>query len=161
MDSIKDQDFSAADPSSANASLTIPTQASALRKGGFVIIKGHPCKISTMTTSKPGKHGHAKISLEAYDIFTHKKYNDLSPAHANVEVPVVTRREFVLLVIDGEYLSLFDEESRKTKDDLKMPEGEVGKKIERLFKQGKDVFVTVLGAMGMEQVVDYNDTNRT
>ena len=40
-----------------------PQQCSALRKGGHVIIKGKPCKIVEMSTSKTGKHGHAKVHL--------------------------------------------------------------------------------------------------
>ncbi|WAR13701.1 IF5A1-like protein, partial [Mya arenaria] len=39
---------------------TIPKQCSSLRKGQFVCIKGHACKIVEMSTSKTGKHGHAK-----------------------------------------------------------------------------------------------------
>jgi len=38
-----------------------PQQCSALRKNGYVMIKSRPCKIMEMSTSKTGKHGHAKV----------------------------------------------------------------------------------------------------
>lgn len=46
----------------SGASKHYPSQASALRKGGHVLIKERPCKIVEMSTSKTGKHGHAKVS---------------------------------------------------------------------------------------------------
>ena len=157
----EEQDYSPAPTSSANASLTIPTQASALRKGGFILIKGHPCRISLLKSSKPGKHGHAKLTLEAYDIFTHKKYEEAAPAHATVDVPVVWKKEYLLLHIDGGYLSLFDSESGETKDDVKVPEGEVGLKIREHFaKREKDVFVVILGAMGEEMALECKVVDR-
>ena len=72
-------------------------QCSALRKNGFVVIKGRPCKIVDMSTSKTGKHGHAKVHLVATDIFTSKKYEDLSPSTHNMDVPHVSRREYQLV----------------------------------------------------------------
>jgi len=47
----------------SGASDTYPLQCSALRKNGFVVLKGKACKIVDMSTSKTGKHGHAKVSF--------------------------------------------------------------------------------------------------
>lgn len=57
---MADDDFTSGD---SGASTTYPVQCSALRKNGYVMLKGRPCKIVDMTTSKTGKHGHAKVKL--------------------------------------------------------------------------------------------------
>jgi translation initiation factor 5A len=72
-------------------------QCSALRKNGFVVIKNRPCKIVEMTTSKTGKHGHAKVHLVAIDIFTSKKLEELCPSTHNMDVPNVRRQEYLLV----------------------------------------------------------------
>ncbi|KAJ2360259.1 translation initiation factor eIF5A, partial [Coemansia sp. RSA 2610] len=123
----------------SGASKTFPMQCSALRKGGHVVIKGRPCKIIDMSTSKTGKHGHAKVNLVAIDIFTNKKYEDLSPSTHNMDVPHVKREEFPLVYVDGEFnknepaenapfLSLMLP-SGETKDDIQLPANELGEKL--------------------------------
>jgi len=143
------------DSADAGASATFPIQCSALRKNGHVVIKNRPCKIVDMSTSKTGKHGHAKVHLIAIDIFTGKKLEELCPSTHNMDVPNVTRREMQLLDIsDDGFLSLMGEDG-DTKDDVKVPDGEVGDKIEKLFRTDeKDTNVIVLTAMGEETAID-------
>ena len=37
--------------------------AGSLKKGDLVMIKGHPCKVMSMSTAKTGKHGSAKAMV--------------------------------------------------------------------------------------------------
>lgn len=85
------------DTADAGSSATYPMQCSALRKNGHVVIKNRPCKIVDMSTSKTGKHGHAKVHLVAIDIFTGKKLEELSPSTHNMDVPHVSRKEYQLV----------------------------------------------------------------
>ncbi|KAK5175573.1 translation initiation factor eIF5A [Saxophila tyrrhenica] len=151
-DAQHEHTFESAD---AGASTTFPMQCSALRKNGHVVIKGRPCKIVEMSTSKTGKHGHAKVHMVAIDIFTGKKLEDLSPSTHNMDVPNVSRREYQLLdITDDGFLSLMSDDG-STKDDVKVPEGDPGDKINKLFNdEGKDTNVIVLTAMGEEAAID-------
>ncbi|KAJ5219181.1 eukaryotic translation initiation factor 5A-2 [Penicillium cinerascens] len=151
-DEQHDVTFESAD---AGASTTYPMQCSALRKNGHVVIKGRPCKIWEMSTSKTGKHGHAKVHMVAVDIFTGKKLEDLSPSTHNMDVPVVLRKEYQLLdITDDDFLSLMKDDG-DTKDDVKLPEGEIGQRIVKLFREEeKDVNVIIQTAMGEEAAID-------
>lgn len=140
----------------AGSSLTYPIQCSALRKGGFVVIKSRPCKIIDMSTSKTGKHGHAKVHLVATDIFTNKKLEDLSPSTHNMEVPFVKRTEFQLLDIDDGFLNLMTQDG-DTKDDVRAPDGEIGDGIQSAFDEGKDLLVTIISAMGEEAAISFKE----
>lgn len=128
-----------------------------------------------MSTSKTGKHGHAKVHLVATDIFTQKKLEDISPSTHNMDVPNVTRIEYTLVNIDDVSRRASERASERScarglgrsrltlasqgflnlmlpdgtpKDDVKVPEGELGKNIETAFEDGKEVSVTIIAAMG-------------
>ncbi|KAK0751000.1 translation protein SH3-like domain-containing protein [Schizothecium vesticola] len=143
----------------AGASTTFPMQCSALRKNGHVVIKNRPCKIVDMSTSKTGKHGHAKVHLIAIDIFTGKKLEELCPSTHNMDVPVVKRAEYQLIDIsDDGFLNLIDDNGNE-KNDVRMPDGEVGDKVTKLFKtEEKDTNVTVQTAMGEEAAIDAKES---
>lgn len=153
LEKMSDQeDFQEASSGAAN---TYPMQCSALRKNGFVVIKGFPCKIVDMSTSKTGKHGHAKVHLVGIDIFTGKKYEDLCPSTHNMYVPEVKRLDFQLVDInDDGFVSLMNEKGEQ-KEDLKVPEGELGDKLKEDFKAGKELSVVVQAALDQEAIISY------
>lgn len=93
MEDFDDSEFQSGE---AGASESFPMQCSALRKGGYVLIKDRPCKIVDMSTSKTGKHGHAKVNLVGIDIFTGRKYEDISPSTHNMSVPNVVKKEYTV-----------------------------------------------------------------
>ncbi|KAJ6553975.1 eukaryotic translation initiation factor 5A [Mycena vulgaris] len=140
----------------AGASMTFPMQCSALRKGGHVVIKSRPCKIIDMSTSKTGKHGHAKVHLIATDIFTGKKLEDICPSTHNMDVPNVTRSEYQLVNVDDGFLNLMTQEG-VAKDDVKVPEGDLGKQIQDEFDADKELLVTIVSAMGEQQAISFKE----
>ncbi|XP_067107701.1 eukaryotic translation initiation factor 5A-1 [Osmerus mordax] len=149
-----DLDFSTAE---SGASATFPLQCSSLRKNGFVVLKGRPCKIVEMSTSKTGKHGHAKVNLVGIDIFTNKKYEDMCPSTHNMDVPNVKRVELLLVNITEKYMSLMADNG-DVREDLRIPDGDLGKEIEAKFKEGDELLVSVLSAMGEECAVAVKST---
>uniref|UniRef100_A0A7S2IN40 Eukaryotic translation initiation factor 5A n=2 Tax=Alexandrium andersonii TaxID=327968 RepID=A0A7S2IN40_9DINO len=168
---MADDDDHTFESTESGASHVYPQQAGELRKGSHVMIKGHPCKVAEISTSKTGKHGHAKAHIVALDIFTSKKYEDLCPTSHNVEVPFVKRTEYQLLNADkdtGEVSLLLEDGG--TKDDLNMPcfinQGEpteddqkVQKEMLEAFAAGKTTIVAVLSACGQEKIVGCKTTD--
>ena len=153
---MADDDF---EQGGSNASSTYPMQCSALRKNGYVMIKSRPCKIVEMSTSKTGKHGHAKVHLVGIDIFTAKRYEDLCPSTHNIDVPNVSRIDFQLIDIsDDGFLTLMTEKG-ETRDDLRLPaDAELAQKIKEEFKKEDNTLnVTVISAVNEESIVGFKN----
>ena len=146
-----DENFEKAD---AGASKTFPISAGNLKKGDFVCIKDHPCKVIDISTSKTGKHGHAKANITAVDIFTAKKYEEVCPTSHSLPAPFVTRKEYQLLDITPDNrLSLMDDDG-SPRDDLNLPlDPEVADPLKSAFDAGKALVVVVLSAMGVDAVI--------
>eukprot|EP00163_Fabomonas_tropica_P031668 TRINITY_DN7615_c0_g1_i12.p3 TRINITY_DN7615_c0_g1~~TRINITY_DN7615_c0_g1_i12.p3 ORF type:complete len:156 (+),score=55.49 TRINITY_DN7615_c0_g1_i12:35-502(+) len=151
---MSDEEFQTTESGAAE---TYPAQCSTLRKGGYVVIKNRPCKVVDMSTSKTGKHGHAKVHLVALDIFTGKKLEDLCPSTHNVSVPNVTRTELQLIdLTDDDYLSLLLP-SGDTKDDVKVTDDAMRDELRTAFDDGKDILCMIQKAMGEEKVVSWKE----
>jgi translation initiation factor 5A len=152
---MEDYDFSTGE---AGASETIPMEAGQIRKGGLIMIKGQPCKVADVSTSKTGKHGHAKCNFIAYNIFNNKKLEDMVPSTHGTTVPVVSRTEYTLVDIaeDG-FVTLMDENG-ETREDLELPDfpDNYADEIKKDFEE-KQLLVTVLKACGKEQIMSHKE----
>lgn len=96
------------------------------------------------------------MHLIAIDIFTGKKLEDLCPSTHNMDVPNVRRMEYTLLDIDDDHLSLMLPDGT-TKDDVHLPDGEVGEKMMAEFEAGNELIVTIITAMGEEQCISFKE----
>jgi len=85
-----------------------------LKVGRYLNIDGEPCKIISMTTSKPGKHGSAKANIEATSIFTGAKKSLTSPVSAKVQVPMIDKRKGQVLSVRGDEIQIMDLETFET-----------------------------------------------
>merc|ERR1712146_692016 len=138
-----DEQFEQAD----SGAMTFPTSAGSIRKGSHMLIKGFPCKVAEVTTSKTGKHGHAKAAITGVDIFTGKKHEDSVPTSHNVDCPNVTKTEFTLISCDDDgYVTIMDDDG-EMREDLKLPELEdlqdVANKIRQMLKDDEEALITV------------------
>lgn len=85
-----------------------------LKVGRYVNIDDEPSKITSIATSKPGKHGSAKANIEAIGIFTGSKRTLVGPVSSKVQVPMIDKRKAqVLSVGDGE-VQIMDLETYET-----------------------------------------------
>jgi translation initiation factor 5A len=134
------------------------TDSNRLKPGSLVMIKGNPCKVTEVSTAKPGKHGSAKVILKGKDILTSKVYECTYHAGDMVDAPIVKRQEYNLLNIDDETLELLTPEG-EVKSDVNLPQEEhlkdVATSIKKIFEEGKkECLVTVLATMNKEVVVE-------
>ena len=82
-----------------------------LKVGSYIIIDNEPCRIVSYDHSKPGKHGSAKARVAAIGVFDGSKHSLVSPVSANVEVPLINKRNGQVISISGDTLQIMDLET--------------------------------------------------
>ena len=100
-----------------------------LQKGNYVVLDGAACRVVDTQTSRPGKHGHAKVRLSAVGLIDEKKRVVVMPGHDNIEVPIVEKKSAQVLSINGDVANVMDSETYETFD-LKIPEELKGQVVE-------------------------------
>jgi translation initiation factor 5A len=100
---------------------TVPKSVATLSKGNYVIIDGVASIVSDTSTSRPGKHGHAKVRLVAVGMIDGKKRELVMPGHDNIDVPIIEKKIAQVLSIHDTTANVMDAETFETFD-LKIPE---------------------------------------
>jgi len=85
-----------------------------LKEGRYIIINDEPCRIVSMTTSKPGKHGEAKARIEAIGLFDGQKRSIVNPVRHKVNVPIIDKRRGQVISMSSGNAQLMDMETYET-----------------------------------------------
>ncbi len=115
-----------------------------LKEGRYVNIDDEPCKILSISTSKPGKHGEAKARIEAVGIFDGNKKSVVYPVKHKVTVPLIDKRQAQVVSIQGNEAQLMDLE---TYEMFQLP---VPEEVKDTLTPGGDVLYIV--AMGRKKI---------
>tara|TARA_Y100000310_G_C20702665_1_gene831421 strand:- start:1795 stop:2190 length:396 start_codon:yes stop_codon:yes gene_type:complete len=106
-----------------------------LKKGETIVIDNAPCKVTDISVSRPGKHGHAKVNLMAVGMLDGKKRQLTMPGHDKVPAPIIEKKTAQVLSVSGTTANVMDMETYETFD-LPIPEelqGQVNDGAEILY----------------------------
>jgi len=121
----------------------ITATAKELKKGKYVIIDGVPCKVVNIDSSKPGKHGAAKMRVTGIGVFNGEKKVLLTPSDADVEVPIIERKTVQIMSVSGDTANVMDAETYEMFD-IQVPKEYVDQ-----LESGKEAII--LEAMGIRK----------
>jgi len=115
-----------------------------LKEGRYVLIDDEPCKILSIETSKPGKHGAAKMRIEGSNIFTGAKRSMICSVNEKVFQPIIDKRRAQVVSTHGDKAQLMDMENYNMFE-MSIPEEYQGK-----LEAGKEIDYTE--AMGKQMI---------
>ncbi|MCL4326661.1 MAG: translation initiation factor IF-5A [Candidatus Thermoplasmatota archaeon] len=115
-----------------------------LKEGRYIIIENEPCKIVSIQTSKPGKHGEAKARIEAIGVFDEGKRSVVFPVKHKVQIPMIDKRNAQVLSISDKEVQLMDMESYEV---FQVP---VDEEMKSNLTPGKEI--QYLSALGRKKI---------
>jgi translation initiation factor 5A len=120
------------------------TEIGKIKEGRYIVIDDEPCRVLSIATSKPGKHGAAKARIDAMGIFDGVKRSIVQPVSAKTYIPVVERKSGQILSIAGNMAQLMDMKDF-TNFEIAIPDDkkgaiEVGKEYMYIESMGKKKF---------------------
>ena len=118
-----------------------------VKPGGFVLIDDAPCRIDKVSRSSSGKHGAAKIRVDAIGILDGRRRNVVKPSSGNVDVPIINKHTAQVLAIVGDNAQLMDMKNYEVFE-LPIPEELKGK-----LQEGSDIqYFEVVGTKTLKQI---------
>jgi len=113
-----------------------------LKVNGYMIIDDEPCKILSISTSKPGKHGEAKARIEAVGLFDGQKRSVVHPVKHKIGVPMIDKRQAQVITASGASAQVMDLETYETFDIL------VDEEFQGKLEAGQEInYMIALGRM--------------
>jgi translation initiation factor 5A len=85
-----------------------------LKEGRYMLIDEEPCRILSIQTSKPGKHGEAKARIDAVGLFDGSKRSVVFPVKHKVQVPLIGKRQAQVISMSEQEVQLMDLETYET-----------------------------------------------
>ena len=112
-----------------------------LKEGRYLMIEDIPCRIMNIETSKSGKHGAAKMRITGIGIFDGQKKTLLTPGDADLEVPIVERKNVQIISVNGKTAQVMDSQTYEMYD-LDIPDeyssqATAGKEAEIMESMGR------------------------
>jgi translation initiation factor 5A len=127
---------------------TRPTDANSIKEGSYIVVDDEPCVVLKLSHSKTGKHGHAKIRMQAEGLFDKKKRSPVMPSTAKVQVPIVDKRNAQVISLQGDEMSCMDKENYETISLPQPKDEELKNKLHDLINSGKTAEVEYWVVMG-------------
>jgi len=75
-------------------------EISKIKKGGYIIEGGEAYKVTSITHSKAGKHGHGKYRLEATSVIGGKKASVILCSGHKIDVPIIEKKNAQVLTVE-------------------------------------------------------------
>ncbi|MBD3313346.1 translation initiation factor IF-5A [Candidatus Woesearchaeota archaeon] len=108
---------------------TKPVSIGTLQKGNYVVIDDVACRVVDTQTSRPGKHGHAKVRMNAVGLIDGRKREIVMPGHDKIPTPIIDKRTAQVLSVTDDTANIMDSETYETFD-LEIPEELKGQVVE-------------------------------
>jgi translation initiation factor 5A len=121
------------------------TEIKNLKPGGFVIIDDVPCRVDKVQVSSSGKHGHAKVRIDAIGLLDDRRRSLVKPSGETVGVPIINKHKAQLLAIVGDTAQLMEDYSTV---ELPIPEELKG----QLQPGGEIMYYEILGQKTLKQI---------
>lgn len=118
-----------------------------LKPGSFVIIEDTPCRVEKIQISTSGKHGAAKVRIEAMGLLDNRRKSMIAPSHEDVSVPIILKKQAQVLAVVGDKAQLMDLTTYETIE-LDIPE-EVKDKVQ---PSGEIAYFEVVGIRTLKQL---------
>lgn len=120
---------------------------SKLKSGGFILIDDIPCRVDKVQTSSSGKHGHAKVRVEAIGILDGRRRSIVKSSGKTVDVPIINKRMAQVLSIAGDNAQLMDMQTYEVFE-LPIPE-----ELKDTIQAGTEInYFEVVGKKTLKQI---------